>query len=104
VGVHVADTGQLSLAPEVILNRTVLKARKGDSVASLARRYRISNESVAEWNKVNASAVFKVGQEVVLFLPVQSKTVTRINAKLGAKTSTRQARAKPAKPARVSKR
>ena len=107
VAEHVADNGQLSLAPEVILKRTVLKAGKRDSVASLAQRYRISAESVAEWNKVNASAAFKLGQQVVLFLPVQSKAVLRSNAKTRVvtknKTGASQARAKPAKPAKPTR-
>jgi membrane-bound lytic murein transglycosylase D len=33
---HVADNGQLSLAPEVVTRRTTVKARKGESVATVA--------------------------------------------------------------------
>ena len=46
----VADNGQLSLAPDVVLKRTTVKARKGDTVASLAQRYGVSAANVAEWN------------------------------------------------------
>ena len=112
VAVNVADNGQLSLAPEIILKRTLIKANKNDSVAVIARRYLISTDSVAEWNKVSASAVFKVGQQIVLFLPVQSasiakvspKTSARTSAKARTKASTRQARVKQSKPARIAKK
>jgi len=105
VGLHVADTGQLSLAPDVILKRTVLKAGKKDSVASLAQRYRISPASVAEWNKVSASATFKGGQQVVMFLPVQARTLvqSKRNGK-GKKISTQLARRKVVKATRVANR
>ena len=36
---HVADNGQLSLQPEMVLKRAVVKARKGENLARLASRY-----------------------------------------------------------------
>lgn len=74
---RIADTGQVTLSPEVVLRRTVLKAGKNETVASIAKRYRLGTASVAEWNKVSASAAFKAGQQVVVFLPVQPKTASR---------------------------
>ncbi|MDO9165076.1 MAG: LysM peptidoglycan-binding domain-containing protein, partial [Rhodoferax sp.] len=102
VGAHAADNGQLSLAPEVLLKRTVLKAGKKDSVASLAKRYRVSPASVAEWNKVSASAAFKAGQQIVLFLPAQAKTLTRSKGNRTSKP-VQQARQKSVKATRVAK-
>lgn len=93
---RIADSGQVAFAPEVVLRRTVVKAGKHESVTSIAKRYHQTPASVAEWNKVNASAAFKAGQQVVLFLPVQpramakAKTATRVVAKAAP-------RAKPAK-------
>jgi len=72
VAEHVADTGQVSVAPEIVLKRVVVKARKSDTVATLATRYKAAVNSVAEWNKVKTSATFKVGQSVILFLPAQT--------------------------------
>ncbi|MDO8249383.1 MAG: transglycosylase SLT domain-containing protein [Rhodoferax sp.] len=100
---HVADNGQVSFAPDVILKRTVLKAGKKDSVASLARRYRISPASVADWNKVSASSAFKVGQQIVLFLPVQARALIQGGGNGKRKTSTQQARRKVVKATRVAK-
>ena len=99
VALNVADNGQLSLAPDAILKRTVLKAGKNDSVSSLARRYRVSPASVADWNKVSASAAFKAGQQIVLFLPLSSKTLVKGKHKV----STQQARRKIGKATRVAK-
>jgi membrane-bound lytic murein transglycosylase D len=67
-----ADTGQVSLAPEVVLKRSTVRAGKGESVASIARKYKVGTDTVAQWNKVSANATFKVGQQVVLFLPARS--------------------------------
>lgn len=104
VGVHVADNGQLSLAPDVILRRTVLKAGKKDSVASLANRYRVSPASVAEWNKVSTSAAFKAGQQIVLFLPIPARTLVQSKANGKSKPRSQQARLKVAKTTRIAKR
>ena len=68
---HVADNGQMSLTPEIITHRTVVRAGKRDSVASLARRYRVSAASVADWNDIRTNAALKAGEQVVLFLPVR---------------------------------
>ena len=68
---HVADNGQMSLTPEIVNHRTVVRAQKRDSVASLARRYRVSAASVADWNDVRTTAAFKAGEQVVLYLPVR---------------------------------
>jgi membrane-bound lytic murein transglycosylase D len=67
---HIADTAQVSFSPETVTRRTTVKARKGESVASVAKRYKLSAASVAEWNNVSAGAAFRLGQQVVLFLPV----------------------------------
>jgi membrane-bound lytic murein transglycosylase D len=71
VASHVADNGQLSLAPESVTRRTTLKAGKHDTVASIARRYRVKPAQVAEWNNVGASAAFKAGDQVVVYVPVR---------------------------------
>ena len=71
VSSQVADNGHLGLAPETTSRRTTVKARKGETVASMAKRHRVSAQSVAEWNKVATNASFKPGQSVVLFMPAR---------------------------------
>ncbi len=74
---HVAENGQMSLAPEIVTRRVSVKARKGETVATLARRYRVSTLEVADWNQVTAHSSFKLGQSVVLFLPIKAKTTSK---------------------------
>ena len=71
---HVADNGQVSLAPEIVTHRTTVKARKGETVATLARRYGLTAASVAGWNNVSATSSFKVGKPVIVYLPIKSRT------------------------------
>ncbi|QTN28552.1 transglycosylase SLT domain-containing protein [Rhodoferax sp. AJA081-3] len=94
VAVKLADNGQLSLAPEVVLRRTTVKAGKGDSVASIARKFRVQADQVAQWNKVGASASFKPGQQVVVFLPAANKAVRRASS--SARAPVRKAATRPA--------
>ncbi|MFM2036741.1 MAG: hypothetical protein RL459_2006 [Pseudomonadota bacterium] len=115
VAEHVADNGQISLAPEITLKRTVVKARKGDTVASLARRYRVTTDNVADWNKVKPTAALKPGQSVVVFLaqtsPVASAKATTAprSVKVTKRTASTQGRAVASsnakvKPVRVANR
>ena len=69
---HVADNGQLSLMREPLLQRSVVNARKHDTVASLAKRHGVSAARVAEWNQLAVSAALSAGQQVVVFTPVRS--------------------------------
>ncbi|WP_425195397.1 transglycosylase SLT domain-containing protein [Polaromonas sp.] len=69
---HVADNAQMAFAPEIVTRRSTVKARKGETVASIARRYGLNAANVADWNNVKATAAFKLGQQVVVFLPVKA--------------------------------
>ena len=86
VAEKVADNGQLSLGPEVVLRRTVIKAGKGDTVASVARARGVPTAQVAQWNKVATNASFKPGQQIVLFLA--PRPVKRVNTTRAAPTKT----------------
>lgn len=84
---HLAEHASLALAPELSARRTTVKARKGDTVALIARRHKISEENLAQWNKVAASASFRAGETVVLYLPPRAggNTARAPNAKPQAK-------------------
>lgn len=88
---HVADNGQLNLQPEVVTRRTTVKAGKHDTVASIARRYRLAPSQVAEWNSVGASAAFRAGQQVVVYLPVRAARPAVRTASPSAKRAMRPA-------------
>ncbi len=74
VTVTVADNAQLSLAPEIVLHKSTVKAKGAETVLSLAKRYNVSASSVAEWNKTSTTGKFKAGQAVVVYLPMAVKT------------------------------
>jgi membrane-bound lytic murein transglycosylase D len=98
VTAHVANNGYLNLAPDVVLRRTVVKAGKKDNVSSMARRFSVSAQVLADWNKVSTSASFKRGQSVVLYLPAKARA--RGGAKARGKTAVaKSAKAAPAKSA-----
>jgi membrane-bound lytic murein transglycosylase D len=92
VPLHVADNAQLSLQPDVVLRRSVVKARKGDTMARLAQRYGVSAVSVAGWNKLAVNAALKPGQSVTLMLPkrVSLATSGSTPTKKAAASSTRR--------------
>jgi membrane-bound lytic murein transglycosylase D len=74
---HVADTGQVSLSPEIVLTKTLVRVGKGATVANIALKYKVAAASVAQWNGVSPSAGFKNKQTVILFLPQsQSRKAT----------------------------
>jgi membrane-bound lytic murein transglycosylase D len=72
VSESVADNAMMSLAPDLPpMRRMTLKAGKRDSVASIAKRYRVSATQVAQWNKVSSGASFKRAQTIVVYVPVK---------------------------------
>ncbi len=100
---RVADNGQLSLQPEVILRRVSVKARKGDNLARLAGRYGVSPVSAAGWNKLAVNAPLKLGQRVTLMLPKAAATATRSTRSDKAARATASSKARPVAQTRNSK-
>jgi membrane-bound lytic murein transglycosylase D len=70
VGAHVADHAQLAFAPEGRGQRrvSVRIGHQGESVASVARRHRVSAVQVARWNGVSPRGHFRAGQTVVVMV------------------------------------
>ncbi len=75
---HTADNAQLSLAPEVVLRRISITARKGDTLASLAARHGVTAASLASWNRLPAVATLKPGQHLVMLVPSMAQRSTRM--------------------------
>jgi membrane-bound lytic murein transglycosylase D len=77
VSVSLADHGLLQLQPEVVLHKGSVKARKGDTIHSLAQRLRLNPNDVAQWNQLKPTSPLKVGQVLVVFqATTQKKTAT----------------------------
>jgi len=114
VSSELADNATMALSPDgPTLRKTSLRAGKHDSVATVAKRYRVSTAQVAQWNGVTPSAAFKPGQTIVVFVaaksgkPASTRGTRVAQGKAGASTkSTRTAAAHkaPAKSARSTKR
>jgi membrane-bound lytic murein transglycosylase D len=94
---HVADNATMLLSPEAVpgRKRTVKAGAKGETVASLARRYRVNAAQLARWNGVAPGANFKPGQQVVLMLPAAKARPTTAKAgtaKRGVRPATARTR------------
>jgi membrane-bound lytic murein transglycosylase D len=75
VSVLVADNGQVSFSPEIVLKKMMVKLRRSETVAAIAKRYEVTAASVAGWNKVTATSSFKAKQSVILYLPEKAKSM-----------------------------
>jgi membrane-bound lytic murein transglycosylase D len=85
VSEHVADNGQVSYSPEIVLRKLLVKLRKSETVASIAKRYNVTAASVAGWNKVSASSTFKAKQSVVVYVQAKAKSLSRKSGAKGSK-------------------
>lgn len=109
VSEHLADSAQLALTPEQRFVKRTVKARKGDTLASIAKRHGLPVARVVEWNGGRAvHAKLKLGESVTLMSP--ARAVAKAKPKAGKKVATRKpagtrvAQAKPParKPAKPS--
>jgi membrane-bound lytic murein transglycosylase D len=102
VAEDIADNAMLALAPDrPPLRRVSLRAgRKGESVASVARRYRVSASQVAQWNRTSPQARFKPGETIVVMLatPARARPVAKGLVKVATKPAPKATKvvAKPA--------
>jgi membrane-bound lytic murein transglycosylase D len=122
---HVADNGQISFAPEIVTRRTTVKARRHDTLVSVASRYGVSVSNLADWNDLKSTASLKAGQSLVAYLPVRAgggraaapasrashgsnHAAARTPAKAAAQTQPRGGKNAPAprggQPSKVAKR
>ena len=90
VGLRLASEGVArSSSPaiqKVVLTRSSVKARKGDTIASIAARYGLSPATVAQWNRAKPGQKLQPGKAVVLLLP-QNTGGSRSNAEAIARAS-----------------
>jgi membrane-bound lytic murein transglycosylase D len=93
VSEHIAEHATMTLAPDGPARRRVtLRAGKRDSVASIARRYRIGADQVAAWNGVGPGTRFARGQKVVVYVKTSAKAKSKVRR--GHATRTRTAKSK----------
>jgi membrane-bound lytic murein transglycosylase D len=87
---HVAENGQTLLLPEAVPPRKMsAKAKKGETVSTMAKRLKVNAHQLAQWNQLGLNEALKPGQSLVVL--VQSKAKAG-SPKTGAKKSTRSSR------------
>jgi membrane-bound lytic murein transglycosylase D len=113
---HLADHGQVLLAPEVPPLRTVrVQARKGDTLAALAKRHGVKVADLAAWNGLKPTSPLRAGQALVVQVrgkaPKQGQATQvakgkaasqRASARVAAKRATPGAPAQGGKPQRLA--
>jgi membrane-bound lytic murein transglycosylase D len=57
------------------------RAGKSETVATVAKRYRVSAAQVAQWNKVATGASFAPGQSVIVFVAQKQPSLRPSKAK-----------------------
>jgi membrane-bound lytic murein transglycosylase D len=106
---ELADNATMALSPDgPTLRKTSLRAGKHDSVASVAKRYRVSTAQLAQWNGVTPSAAFKPGQTIVVFVASKGKHPAARGAqvargKAAASTKSTRAAATPKASAKTAR-
>jgi len=106
VSEHLADNASISLAPEPSpLRKHSFKAAHHDTVRTIAARYKVSAEQVAEWNKMSVKDSFKSGQRVLVYVaPAAGKrgSTTLASATKSGNSSKKRSSAASVKVAQVS--
>ena len=73
-----ADTGQLSLRNAVSYKKTALRFRPGETVAQVAKRYRINSRSLAKLNRVTPGTRLKKGDRLFAYLRVSNNDAATV--------------------------
>lgn len=95
---HIADNATLALAPNrPVGRRLVIRAAQGDTVARLAKRYRVPAAELAAWNGVSPSGRFARGQQVVVYTRATPRPAAKQTAQAQKSGSTRQTTRQTAK-------
>ena len=96
VNPELADNGRLDLTPEAVQRRIVVKAGKKDTLASLARQYKVTEAQIVEWNDLRPQAKLQAGQAVTLMVNSAPASARKGNKTRSAKKSTQLAQSSPA--------
>jgi membrane-bound lytic murein transglycosylase D len=77
VSVAIADTGQVTLSPEITLRKSQIRVNKKDTLESFATKHHIKPEQLAEWNKLSLNTPLKQGQVLIIFVSSSAQSKTR---------------------------
>ena len=106
VSSKIVDYASVAFTPEIVNRRTTVRVRKADTLASVARRYKVSIAELARWNRVATSAKLRTGQSLSVYVPVAIGTevaATSGKAKVAAKRASQERTTKKAQPTKSVK-
>jgi len=87
---HVVDNASLLFTSARHTKKITITAKKKDSLASIAKRYRVSTAQIKQWNNLPSNAV-KSGQKLQIEVAVLStKTPTKSASKVANKVALKQ--------------
>lgn len=73
---HVADNAHMALAPDIPpLKKIGLQARRGDTLAALAKRHGVTVAQMAQWNRLDADTRFRKPQALIAWVPLKAAPV-----------------------------
>ncbi len=87
---RLADHATMSLAPDGLRRVTLKVGKRGDSVAAVAKRYAVSAQHVAQWNRVAVNARLSPGSTVVVYVPKTKRGPTRSASGGSGKTAAKK--------------
>jgi membrane-bound lytic murein transglycosylase D len=76
----------------------VVRARARDTARTIARRYGVTADQVAQWNKVGVKSTFAKGQRVVLHVPAVKRNLAQ-SRRAGTTKVAKQSSKRSGKPA-----
>ena len=69
ISLVVADNARIDLAPEITMQKTYIRAGRGETLAQVAERYGVSVSSLANWNRISSKKRLKKGQMLMVMVP-----------------------------------
>jgi membrane-bound lytic murein transglycosylase D len=73
VTTQVAEQGQLELSPEQPPGKKLkVKVGKKDTLATLAKKYHVSESQILSWNGLNTKSTLSVGENITLFVSAKA--------------------------------
>jgi membrane-bound lytic murein transglycosylase D len=79
-----------------VQRRIVVKAGKKDTLASLARQYKVTEAQIVEWNDLRPQAKLQAGQALALMVSSAPASARKGIKTRSAKKSTQLAQGRPA--------
>jgi membrane-bound lytic murein transglycosylase D len=63
-----------TFSPSERIRQVTYVVRRGDSLSSIARRFRVTVPKIVEWNQVAADRYLQPGQRLVMFVDVTEQS------------------------------